>query len=227
MTHQEAVDTLATERYLLDEMAGADRQAFEEHFFSCEECAGDLRTASAMLQGVHEGFAGQAASNVVAMPLKRAAVSSQAWYRSAAPAWAAAAVLAIVASYQSFVAVPALRQDTAPRAIVPVTLRPESRGGETVVPPVSPTEAVSLALDVNEAPQGGELAFDLSGADGRHIVSGRAPAPAPGTPLLLLMPSWTLRAPMHYILSVRDAAPSGRLLGEYRFAVSSPSTPHP
>jgi hypothetical protein len=227
VTHQEAVDTLATERYLLDDMAGADRRAFEEHFFLCEECADDLRTASAMLQGAQEGFAGQTTSNVVAMPVKRAVVSSPAWYRSGAPAWAAAAVLAIVAGYQSFVVVPSLRRDTAPRAIVPVTLRPESRGGETIVPPVSPTEAVSLALDVNEAPQGGELTFDLSSADGRHIVSGRAPAPAPGTPLLLLMPAWTLRTPMHYILSVHDAAPSGRLLGEYRFAVASPSTLHP
>src|SRR5258705_5950403 len=67
VTHQEAVDTLATERYLLDDITGADRQAFEEHFFSCEVCADDLRTASAMLQGAHEGFAGQATSNVVAM----------------------------------------------------------------------------------------------------------------------------------------------------------------
>ena len=227
MTHQEAVDTLATERYLLDDMAGTDREAFEEHFFSCEACAADLRTASAMLQGAQEGFAGQATSNVVTMPVKRAAVSAPAWYRSAAPAWAAAAVLALVAGYQSLVIVPSLRQDTAPRAIVPVTLRPESRGGETMVAPVSPSEPVSLALDVNDAPQGGELAFELNSADGRHIVSGRAPAPAPGTPLLLLMPSWTLRAPMHYILSVHDAAPSGRLLGDYRFAVSSPSTPRP
>jgi predicted anti-sigma-YlaC factor YlaD len=114
VTHQEAVDTLATERYLLDDMAGTDREAFEEHFFSCEACAADLRTASAMLQGAQEGFAGQATSNVVTMPVKRAAVSAPAWYRSAAPAWAAAAVLALVAGYQSLVVVPSLRQDTGP-----------------------------------------------------------------------------------------------------------------
>src|SRR6185436_3414183 len=130
VTHQEAVDTLATERYLLDDMAGTDREAFEEHFFSCEACAADLRTASAMLQGAQEGFAGQATSNVVTMPVKRAAVSAPAWYRSAAPAWAAAAVLALVAGYQSLVVVPSLRLGTASLAVVPVTLRSVCRGGE-------------------------------------------------------------------------------------------------
>ena len=43
--------------------------------------------------------------------------------------------------------------------------------------------------------------------DGRQIVSGRAAAPAPGSPLLLLMPSSTLVGSMHYILSVHDAGP--------------------
>jgi hypothetical protein len=51
-------------------------------------------------------------------------------------------------------------------------------------------------------------------------VSGRAAAPAPGTPLLLLIPSMTLAGSMHYVLSVRDAGSSSRLLGEYRFEVS-------
>ena len=58
MTHQEAVDTLASERYLLDDMSAEDRQTFEDHFFSCDVCADDLRIASAMLQGAKAGFAG-------------------------------------------------------------------------------------------------------------------------------------------------------------------------
>ena len=58
-------------------------------------------------------------------------------------------------------------------------------------------------------------------ASQRMIVSGRAPAPAPGSPLLLLMPSWTLVGPMHYILSIHDGGGTGRLLGEYRFTVSA------
>ena len=35
MNHVEAVKTLAIERYLLEEMTPEERDAFEEHFFSC------------------------------------------------------------------------------------------------------------------------------------------------------------------------------------------------
>jgi anti-sigma factor RsiW len=221
VTHQEAVDTLATERFLLDDMSDEDRQAFEEHFFSCDACADDLRIAGAMVQGAKAGFAGSSTSGrVVPMTVKRPIAGNSAWYRSAALPWAAAATLAFVAAYQSLWVVPSLRRDTSPVALVPVTLHPESRGREALVLLASGTAFVSLALEVNDAPQGGELAYDLNSSDGRHIVSGQAAAPPSGTPLLLLMPS-TLVSPMHYILSVHDAAAPGRLLGEYRFAVST------
>jgi hypothetical protein len=133
--------------------------------------------------------------------------------------WAAAAALALVTGYQSLWVVPSLRQAATPSAVVPVTLRPQSRGAEAVVPAGRQGGPVILAIDVNDPPAG-EVTYDLSTADGRHVVSGRAAAPAPGSPLLLLMPSWTLVGSMHYILSVHDTVGTGRSLGEYRFAVS-------
>jgi hypothetical protein len=222
VTHQEAVDTLASERYLLDDMSDQDRQVFEEHFFSCHVCADDLRVAAAMLQGAKDGLAGSStASHVVPMAVKPAATSNPRWHRSVALPWAVAATLAGVVAYQSLRVVPSQRPDLAPLALVPVTLRPASRGAEAVVPVKPRASLVGLALEINDAPQGGEIAYELTGADGRQIVSGRAAAPAPGTPLLLLIPSWTLVGPMHYILLVHDTQPSGRSLGEYRFAVSA------
>ena len=221
MTHQEAVDTLAAERYLLDEMSDEHRQTFEEHYFECAVCADDLRAATAMLQGAREGFAGvSAADNVVPMSPRRPVTRKALWYQSVALPWAAAAALAVVAGYQSLWVVPSLRQAGTPFAVVPVTLRPQSRGAEAVVPVDRQGGPVMLAIDVNDPPQGGDVAYDLSSDEGRHIVSGRAAAPAPGSPLLLLMPSWTLVGSMHYILSVHDAVGAGRSLGEYRFAVS-------
>jgi hypothetical protein len=132
-----------------------------------------------------------------------------------------AATLAMVAGYQSFVLVPALRRGPGPAVLAPVTLRPESRGAEPVVAPASANSPVSLAIELTDPPQGGEITYDLNDSTGRRIVSGRAAAPAPGTPLLLMLPSWTVVGPMHYILSVHDAAPAGRPLGEYRFVVPS------
>ena len=224
MTHQEALDTLASERYLLDEMSDTDRNAFEEHFFDCPVCADDLRAAGAMLQGARAGFAGTAtAGRTFSGAAKRPGqvVTHPAWYRSAVLPWAIAATLAIVAGYQALVVGPAAGRDSSPFALAPVTLRPESRGAEPVVTPGSAGGPVTLAIEISDPPQGGEMTYDLSDSNGRHIVSGRAAAPAPGTPLLLLLPTWTVVGPMHYILSVHDAAPAGRSLGEYRFVVPS------
>jgi hypothetical protein len=206
MTHQEAVDTLAVERYLLDEMSDDQRQTFEAHYFECEMCADDLRVATAMMQGAKEGFAGASARKTV-------------WYRSAALPWAVAATLAVLAGYESLWVAPSLRRRAPPLALTPLTLRPQSRGAEAVIPVDVHGGPITLAIEINEPPQAGEVTYELNSTDGRHIVSGRAPAPTPGSPLLLLMPSWTLVGPMHYILSVHDAAGTGRLLGEYRLTV--------
>ena len=154
MTHQEAVETLATERYLLEDMSGVDRDAFEEHFFSCHLCADDLRVAAAMMKGAKAGFAGTTATSRVVPLISQAPRKRILWYRSAALPWAAAAALALVTTYQSFWVVPSLRRDQAPVAIVPVTLRPASRGAEAVVPLGAGTDPISLAIEINEPADG-------------------------------------------------------------------------
>lgn len=43
MDHETADRINATERYFLGELAGDDREEFEEHYFMCPECTEDLR----------------------------------------------------------------------------------------------------------------------------------------------------------------------------------------
>ena len=40
--HGQAVGELLVERYLLRELSDDEREAFEEHFFSCHECSTDV-----------------------------------------------------------------------------------------------------------------------------------------------------------------------------------------
>ena len=47
--HDEAVRTLATEKYLLGEMCPDLREEFEIHLFDCEQCAFDLWAAVTFL----------------------------------------------------------------------------------------------------------------------------------------------------------------------------------
>src|SRR6266404_851366 len=43
MNHDDAIKSLAAERYILDDLDPAERDAFEEHFFDCTECTADVR----------------------------------------------------------------------------------------------------------------------------------------------------------------------------------------
>jgi hypothetical protein len=47
--HDEAVRTLATEKYLLGEMYPDSREEFELHLFDCEQCSFDLWAAVTFL----------------------------------------------------------------------------------------------------------------------------------------------------------------------------------
>jgi hypothetical protein len=46
MEHMEAVRLRAAERYVLKQLSAAETEAFEEHFFSCTECAEEVRWIS-------------------------------------------------------------------------------------------------------------------------------------------------------------------------------------
>lgn len=48
MRHEQAVNTAAIARYLLGRMTNEERDACEEHFFSCPECAEEICLLSAL-----------------------------------------------------------------------------------------------------------------------------------------------------------------------------------
>ena len=195
MTHEQAVSTLAPERYLLDEMPEPERETFEEHYFSCTACAEDVRTGALMRDGARAGLLADSVSRVVPFRPRR-------WYQSAALPWAVAASLAIVAGYQSLVTVPALRSLDEPRTLTPITLRPASRGQAPRVTIRPESGAITLAVDTISSAPAGDLSYDLRTAAGAHMLSGKAAAPPAGAPLLLLVPARVVKEPGSYVLSV-------------------------
>jgi hypothetical protein len=130
--------------------------------------------------------------------------------------WAAAAVLAVTTGYQAATMVPA-SDAMAPQALTPVMLRGASRGADPVVR-VNPEDTfVALTLDVMADAATQELAYDLLSPASTAVISGRAPVPPSGAPLMLLVPADRLADPGSYTLVVRDAARADVTLGEYRF----------
>ena len=43
MNHVDAIQLRAAERYALNQLSAPEAEAFEEHFFSCTECAEEVR----------------------------------------------------------------------------------------------------------------------------------------------------------------------------------------
>jgi len=206
MEHQEAVSTLASERYLLGEMTEAERESFEDHFFSCAECADEVVVSDKMRAGVRAGFA--------AAPT----VARRAWRPAVAIPWAAAASLSLVAGYASYRAASMPQQLAGPMALAPLTLRAATRGAELTVP-ARAGGVVTLAIDLGGAAFDNGLTYEIRSESGHVVGNGEAPTPAPGAPLLLLIPSSVFKSSGHFVLSLRDPRGGGGSPNEYRFSV--------
>jgi hypothetical protein len=209
MQHEQAVKSRAAERYLLDEMSELERYRFEAHYFECPECAEEIRLGMALKEAVAEAPAGGQMLQKKPSP----------WPRSIRlVSLAAAAALVLAVGYQSLFVIPELQSMARPQALAPIVLRPVSRGADTEIKVAPGAPFVSMSLDVNLDPLPSELQYELASDQAAVVASGRVAAPAPGTPLLLLVPSKVM-TPGRYTLTLRSADGSGSTLS-YRFVVA-------
>ena len=219
MTHQQALDGLASERYLLDEMTEVERFEFEDHYFDCAECAEDVRLGDMVRQEARRARAAMIPNTQLGRPA--VVLTSAKWWRRpmvVAP-WAVAATLALVVGYQSMVTVPGLRDAGGPQSIEPVMLRGATRGAATTVAIAPGHRVVALSADLLTPPQSSVLTYEILDANRSAVSSGKSSVPASGAPLMLLIPVDELRRAGHYTLFVRDGDQKS-VIGEYEFDVS-------
>lgn len=119
MDHAEATRLMASEQYLLNELAPEVRDDFEEHLFGCSECAMDLKSTAAFVQHVKIVLPEFENKAIAAAAVPRGQKRSFAWM----PAFSMAAIAAllIVIGYQNFVSNPKLKNQLA-QASVPHVL---------------------------------------------------------------------------------------------------------
>lgn len=201
MTHEQAVETMAAERYWLGEMTEAEQQAFEAHYFDCAECADGVRADLRMTDGVRAAGAEARAAS----PAAPARIAGR-WKPALIPL-AAAAVLTLVVGYQNAVVIPNLRAGQGSQAVTPVVLRAASRGEtpEVILPSPSGQGTIALSLDVNLSPSPADVVYDLKSQTGASVATGTAHVPPAGVPLLILVSGSALSAGP-YTLSLRDRA---------------------
>jgi hypothetical protein len=143
MDHNSAVKSQACEKYLLGELSPELRDAYEEHYFSCSDCATQLRSAADLVGASQQILA--LAPAAVARPDR---VRLFPWLRPvfAVPVFAA---LLLFIGYQNFVTIPHLKQSAAPRVLQMFSLiSANTRGDQALLFTVTPEEPFGLYVDV-------------------------------------------------------------------------------
>ncbi len=200
MDHEAAIRTAAVERYHLGEMSDQERDAFEEHYFSCPICAEAVRTADALIGDLKDVLR------------ERTFQSRRRWWFSL-PAMipaGAALVMAAVVAYQNVVVLPELK---APRELGPaMILEGLTRGAEVKVAAGQGLH-FEMGLDGLKA---GRLRLEIERLAGGKVAGGTVAAPAAGQPLDIYFPGKF--EPGRYVLVVREE-PGGKELTQSSFAV--------
>jgi hypothetical protein len=172
MNHREAVNMMAAERYLLDELGPDAREEFEEHYFDCQECALELRAGSAFVDAAKDQLSGlktdyQVRAHAAASSLKPRLWES--WWRPAfaAPVFAA---MVLILGFQNLVTLPTLRKAAnEPRIVVVAPLHGGTRGSDR--PTFSADRDHGLALPIELSAEPGlpfavSYSFDLRDPQG-------------------------------------------------------------
>jgi Putative zinc-finger len=220
MNHTEALQTFAAEKYLLNELSGAQRDEFEEHFFECQECAMDVRAGAA--------FIAQARTELRPAPQDSTAVKRRSFFTffNLPLAGVLVAAMAAVVVYQNVVTLPRLRSEVATAnapAVLPATppIGSASRGTEMPSAVLSHGQALFLNVDVptDDRFSSYELAFYTPGGS-RLDAIGVSPDQAKNT-LLVRLPAHEIESGV-YTLAVEGTQGGGKpavKLAQYRFRV--------
>ena len=190
MKHEFAIATHAVERYLIGDMPAEERDAFEDHYFSCQDCAEDLRITAQFIENAKTVWRDEAQ--------KPARLSFVDWMRAKwlSPAVAALAAAALgVVIFQNTVTIPALY---APRALPAVVLDLTSR---SAVARLGASDPLHFLIAAERPTSSAELYAELSTETGGVQRSGTVPAPGALQPIDVYFPGKL--KPGRYIITIR------------------------
>jgi Putative zinc-finger len=169
MNHDEIIQLMLIEKYLLGELAPELQDQFEEHYFSCRECALDVRVGTLFVDTSKVILSeGPSPRNLV--PVKGTTGTMWGWLRPAALAPALIALLVII-GYQNLVTYPRLKGDlasaTTPDILPSVSLiNVNTRGVERPQIVVRRGQPFLLFVDIPAETRFSSYTAELSGPDG-------------------------------------------------------------
>ena len=150
MNHQDAIQELAVEQYLLGELRGASLDAFEEHLFECQECTADVKAGFAFIDGAKAELR---APRRVVIPQVQQAPRWTSWFQSPWVLGPALAACLALLCFETFVVQPRMREEAArveaPAILNPLVLANAGARGDSVPEVVAPEHgSFVISLDV-------------------------------------------------------------------------------
>jgi hypothetical protein len=178
---------MAVERYLLGELTGETKDAFEEHYFECPECASHLKDGARLVDALPAVLPNIGNSENSEKDRRVAVFPSSRWLRILTPALAASL---LVIGYQSAVLVPGLKRqiaalDTPQLAENLVLANGSARGAASDAVVTRASGALMLSIDIPGGPSYTEYLCSLHGPSGALLWTGHvSPRQAKDTVLL-------------------------------------------
>jgi hypothetical protein len=226
MNHQDALQEMAVERYLLGELSGASLERFEEHLFECQECAMDVKTGVTFID---------AAQTELNLPRRVAAPrveNASKWTSCFTNPWILIPTLAaclLVLSFQTFILQPRLNLEIAraqtPAVLNPLVLANAGARGDSIPEVVAP-EHGSFVVSFDIPTTGGFSSYQCSlfAPDGSLVWQTSVSSEQARDALLVNMPTDKTKEGMNTFLiqGLHTGDRSGgtlKDLAKYRFSV--------
>jgi hypothetical protein len=207
LDHLIATKRNIAETYMLGELSRAEREKFEEHYFNCTKCAGDVRDLLAISTNSRAALFQVPDEERPAVDLKGPnwLQAFRLWRPQTAYAMATAlalCALTVVTTLQSI----SLRSQLVPQAVAEFALHPDARGEEIEIGAAQAGQFLVLSADVPLAAP--KLQWQVRGATSQTpLMEGAASGPTPGSPFCMLIPASKLSSG-RYVLAVRpDGVP--------------------
>jgi hypothetical protein len=171
--HEQAIRTLAAERYMLGQMTDAERETFEEHYFNCRFCVEDVKGIDLMSQAARQQPKPQ--------PVPK-------WWRpmNVAP-WAVSATLAGVLVLQPMMRTPPVAQLAEVAYDTHRPLTSESRAAAAAVMKLPAGRRILQYVEIAHDPQYTQYRWDLRSDEAKSLQSGTVTPEETKEPIALLL----------------------------------------
>jgi hypothetical protein len=181
MDHKTAERIMAVERYLLDEFSPEEKESFEEHFFSCQECAEQIQLGAAFMTQAKDVLQTTPVATPAAEKARKQKRPWFSWFTPVITVPAMALMLGVIA-FQNLVQFPTMHQElvalNAPAILPSADLKAGISRGEEQIVSAKTGDVFQLTIDIADASSGAHT-MELQDASGHGISTIAIPADAP------------------------------------------------